>query len=211
MNKLPDIPADDGAGAGLAKALTDFLGQIPASDLPHHASPEASARRIGINAARKAAMTAGSLALPPGPMGWLTVLPELVAIWKIQAQMVSDIAATYGRHAVLGREQMLWCLFRHSAAQAFRGIVVHSGNRLLFRSLTHGALRQLIRKIGLRMTQRSIGRGLARWLPLLGAAGVAGFAMRDTRKVADNAIELFSHPLGQLESEPVSPATAADH
>ncbi|MHC1480864.1 hypothetical protein ACYJW8_11460 [Frateuria aurantia] len=201
------------ASLGFARILTDFLGKIPVSKLPSHASPEMVARQISRQAAHKAALTAGSLALPPGPIGWLTVLPELLAIWKIQAQMVSDIAATFGQHAELGREQMLWCLFRHSAAQAFRGIVVHSGNRLLFRSLTQGALQHLIRRIGVRLTQRSVGHGLARWLPLLGAAGVAGFALRDTRKVAATAIELFSGRFGQLETpaSATAPPAAGHH
>ena len=60
---------------------------------------------------------AGTLALPPGPLGWLTILPEMLAVWKIQSQMVADIAALYGQKSTLTEEQMVYCLFRHSAAQ----------------------------------------------------------------------------------------------
>jgi len=58
---------------------------------------------------------AGTLALPPGPLGWMTILPEMVGVWKIQAQMVADIAALYGKTATLTQEQMLYCLFKHTA------------------------------------------------------------------------------------------------
>jgi hypothetical protein len=58
-----------------------------------------AAREITRRAAATAAVTAGSLAIPPGPLAWLTIVPELVAVGKIQAQMVSDIAGVYGKTA----------------------------------------------------------------------------------------------------------------
>ena len=64
-----------------------------------------------------------SLALPPGPLGYVTILPDLVGIWRIQAQMVADMAGVYGQQAFLSREQMLYCLFRHAAAQAMRDVL----------------------------------------------------------------------------------------
>ena len=41
------------------------------------------------------------------------------------------------------------------------------------------------------MTQRVIGRGIARWIPVAGAAGVAGYAYGDTMRVAEPSTELF--------------------
>jgi uncharacterized protein (DUF697 family) len=181
-------PAEQGR---LVAAILDFASQIPGSQVHRGLHPEAQARELANQAARKAAITAGSLALPPGPLGWLTVLPELVAIWRIQAQMVSDIAAAYGQHASLGREQMLWCLFRHTAAQAFRDLVVRMGDRLLFRQLSATLAERVARRIGVSLSQRAVGAGISRWLPVIGAAGVGAYAWYDTRSVARTAIELF--------------------
>ena len=38
-------------------------------------------------------MTSSGLSLPPGPLGWLTLLPELRSLWQLQTQLVADIAA----------------------------------------------------------------------------------------------------------------------
>ncbi|MEO8778245.1 MAG: hypothetical protein ABI389_06190, partial [Rhodanobacter sp.] len=76
----------------ITAAILDFVSEVPASKLSDSADPASASRKLASRAAQRAALTAGSLALPPGPLGWLTLLPELVAIWKIQAQMVSDIA-----------------------------------------------------------------------------------------------------------------------
>lgn len=190
-SQLPAVIADHGR---VTQAILDFVSQIPDSTVPGAPDPEKEARRIASRAQQRAALTAGSLALPPGPLGWLTVLPEVIAIWKIQAQMVSDIAAAYGQHSELGREQMLWCLFRHTAAQAFRDLVVRVGDRLLFRRMTYAVVERIAKTVGIKVTQRAVGSGLSRWLPVVGAVGVGGYAYVDTGQVARTAIAMFGAP-----------------
>lgn len=200
-------PADQGR---LTAAILDFVSQIPSSQVAGGSHPDAQARELGRRAAQKAALTAGSLALPPGPLGWLTILPELVAIWRIQAQMVSDIAAAYGKQATLGREQMLWCLFRHTAAQAFRDLVVRMGDRLLFRQLSASLAERLARRIGVTLSRRALSRGVSRWLPVVGAAGVGAYAYYDTRHVARTAIELFGASEAVLDVGPATTVSPID-
>lgn len=176
----------------LGDAIVELLGHLPQTDESASMTPEARALAIADAAARKSALVAGTLALPPGPLGWLTVLPELYAIWKIQAQMIADIAGAYGRRWQLTREQMLFCLFRHSAAQAFRDIAVQVGERWLIRAVGSASMRTAARKIGVHLSERGIGRGISRWLPVVGAMGVGAYAWYDTRKVAQTAIDLFA-------------------
>jgi len=193
----------------VTQAILDFVSKVPASKIDGSADPDAEARRIGNAAARRAALTAGSLALPPGPLGWLTILPELTLIWKIQGQMVSDIAAAYGRHAELGREQMLWCLFRHTAAQAFRDVVVRMGDRLVFRRMSHGIAQRVAKQVGVKLTQRTVGEGISRWLPVVGALGVGAYAYYDTGHVASTAIALFSGDMEIADDVDAVATTAA--
>lgn len=177
----------------VAKAILEFVSRIPESDVPRIRGDAAEeCRRLAASAAQKAAITAGTLALPPGPLGWLTVLPELVAIWRIQGQLVSDIAAAYGKTPKLGREQMLWCLFRHTAAQAFRDVAIRVGDRLVFRTTATSVLQRLAGRIGVSVSKRAVGKGISRWLPVVGALGVGAYAYYDTGQVAKTAIDLFS-------------------
>jgi len=193
---------------GAAQAILDFVSKIPSSKEPTSKRPADEARRIANSAASKAGLTAGSLALPPGPLGWLTVLPELVMIWKIQAQMVSDIASTFGKEATLGREQMLYCLFRHTAAQAFRDVVIRMGDRLVFRRAGMAALERVAKNIGVNVSRRAVGKGISRWLPVVGALGVGAYAYYDTAQVAKTAIELFSGDI-DVEAVDVTPVAEA--
>lgn len=177
--------------ARIGDAIVELLGHLPDTSETASMTPEARAHAIADIAARKSALVAGTLALPTGPLGWLTVLPELFAIWKIQAQMVADISGTYGRRWQLTREQMLFCLFRHTAAQAFRDIIVRVGERWLVRVASLASIRAVARKVGVKLTQRGVRHGFARWLPIVGAMGVGAYAWYDTRHVARTAIDLF--------------------
>jgi len=196
--RAADIPGKDGrAGAShrIAEAIFDLIGKVPDSSEPPHANPLKRARSIANRKAASAALSAGSLALPPGPLGWLTILPELRTVWKQQAQMVADIAGSFGKRAALSREQMLYCLFRHIAPSAFRGVVDPVGDRIVISRVSPRALRAIVQKVGLRVTLRVLGKGVSRWVPIVGALGVGAYAYYDTGRVAETAMTLFAQEI----------------
>lgn len=184
------------AAEALATAALDVAGRIPSSAQPAAMQPLQAAQALTRAAASKAAMTSGTLALAPGPFGLLTVLPDLLAVWRIQSQLVSDIAAVYGQTGTLSREHMLYCLFKHSAAQAVRDLTVRAGERWLIRKASGALVQNIAKRIGVRLSQKVVGNGAARFFPVLGAVGVGAYAYYDTTKVAASAIALFEaeHP-----------------
>jgi hypothetical protein len=175
----------------IAQVIQDFISDIPSSSESLSADPLARCNSLRKRAAYKAALVSGSLSLPPGPFGMLTIIPDLLAVWKIQAQLVADIAAAFGKTATLTREQMLYCLFRHLASHVVRDLAVRVGEKILVRRASLRLLQQLLKKIGVIVTQRIAGRFVARWIPVLGALGVGAYAFYDTTQVGDTAIELF--------------------
>jgi|CXWL01.1.fsa_nt_gi hypothetical protein len=193
--------ARDPENPGMADRLLDLVGQIPKPRESKHDEPPTRARELAKQTALKTAAIAGTLALPPGIAGWITIAPEMYTVWKQQAQMVSDIAGAYGRTELLSREQMLYCLFGHTAAGAFRDLVLRAGERYLIRRAPVSALYAVVNKIAIRIAQRTVSRAVTRWIPLVGAIGVAGYIYVDTGKVADTAIALFSADV-QIEALP---------
>ena len=175
-------------------ALEDVVSGVPTTRERAVDQPAVVARKLARKAAARAAALSGALALPPGVLGMLTVLPDLIAIWRIQAQMVADIAGLYGKHFQLTRTHMVYCLFRHAATQFTRDVVVRAGERLLIRQLSGGALRSVLASVGITVTQRIAGTAASRWVPVLGAAAVAGYAYYDTLQVAKTAIRMLETP-----------------
>lgn len=175
----------------LADAILALVVQVPASDEPTQQQPAERAHAIARATARKASLLAGSLSLPPGWLGWVTVLPEMVGVWKLQAQMVADIAAVYGQHHTLGREHLLYCLFKQLSAQLFRDIAVRMGERMVVRPTTFKVLQTLAQKLGGMLAVAALRKGASRFVPLLGAVSVGAYAYYDTLQVAHNAVALF--------------------
>ncbi len=180
-----------GHASTVSNLLLDLVAQIPSSDEPVSDDPRKRARAIVSVAAMKAAAISGSLSLPPGPLGMATILPELIAVWRLQQAMVADIAAAFGKTSLLRKETMIFCLFKHGGAALMKDLVVRVGNRYLVRRAAARAVQDALQKIGIRVSRGVIGKGMARWLPLLGAVGVAGYAYYDTTQVAATAIEFF--------------------
>ncbi len=199
--QLP-IPAGERDGARRSSGETnDVAGMIERViadvPLPHtHAVSDAArqAERLAREAAQKAAVLSGSLALPPGPLGMLTVLPDLYLIWKVQRQMVADIFALHGRTAELTKTHMLYCLFRHMASHVLRDVVVRAGQRAVVAQLSASALASALRSIGVSVTQRVAGTAASRWVPIAGAAAVGAYAYWDTLQVAKTARRLLEAP-----------------
>lgn len=197
----------------VAQQILDFLSDIPPSREQPLEQPRARVEAIALAARRKAFLASSSLALPPGPIGWLTVLPELVAIWKIQAQMVADVAAVHGRHTTLTREQMLYCLFRHAAAQAVRDLAVRAGQRWVVHAATTHTIRSVAHRVGVKLSERALGSSLARMLPVAGALGVGAYAWYDTRQVARTAVAMFSRDVEFIPADRSAqvPARRVEH
>jgi len=171
--------------------ILDVLARIPATEESRAATPFTRARAIAKGAALKSATVSGSLSLPPGPAGLLTIIPDLAMVWKIQSQMVADIAGAFGKRSYLGKEQMVYCLFRHAAAQTVRGLVIRTGERILLEKAPAHAAAAAVKKLGPSLAGRIAGRGLSRWLPVAGAVGVGAYAYYDTMRVATTTIDLF--------------------
>lgn len=179
----------------LSDAILEMVLSVPSSQERTREQPQDRAHQVARSASRTASVISGSLSLPPGLLGWVTVVPELIGVWRVQAQMVSDIAAIYGKHQTLGREQMLYCLFKHMSAQMFRDVVVRVGERVIVREASMQFLQTAAKKVGVIITRSVIRKGAARFVPLLGAVTVGAYAYFDTMQVAKTAMELFAHDL----------------
>ena len=186
---LVPVPQDAMPGV-LERIITD----VPLPRVHVHDGVASTAAEVMHSAARRAALVSGSLALPPGPLGMATVMPDLYLIWKIQRQMVADLFALHGRSAELTRTHMLYCLFRHAASHVVRDVAVRAGQRFVIREMTAGALRSALGTLGMVVTRRAAGNAAGRWIPALGAAAVASYAYWDTLQVAKTARRLLEPP-----------------
>jgi len=175
--------------------LFKVINEIPSSAEKRSSDGVLRARKLTAEASLRAAAISGALALPTGPLGWLTILPDLAAIWRLQAQLVADIGAVFGKRGKLTEESIIYCLFRHAAAQAVRDLVTRMGERLVLQRFSLRVAENVLRRIGVKVVHRVARRGLWRLLPAIGALAVAGYAYYDTEQVGQTAIEFFTEDI----------------
>lgn len=186
--------------------LLDLVSSIPVSGEIPRDSPLFRAEQIIRESCRRAALCSAGCAVLPGPLGYVSIIPDLLKVWKIQRQMVSDIASLYGKSAVLTREMMLYCLFRHGAGIAGRDLVVRAGSRLLVKQLSSRALQNTLQKVGLTVTRRAVGAACSRWAPLAGSALMGGYSYWDTKRVGKTVLETFAREIALGAAPGESPA-----
>ena len=171
--------------------LFDIITEIPGSLYSPIQKPDEKVKLLSQRAAWKSATVSTSLSIPAGITGILTAIPDIAAIWKIQAQLVADIAASYGKLALLSQEAMIWCLFRHSAAQLLRDVAVRTGSRIVVQKLSTTAVKALLAKVGTKVSSKFLGKTLLRAIPAIGALGNGIYAYMDTCEVGKTAAAYF--------------------
>lgn len=187
----------------ILRMLEDLATSIPHSEEPLSSNPMDRASHIVRVAGLKAGAMSAGLAIPPGPLGLLTVIPDLMQVWQIQRQMVADIAACFGKSAQLNRQMMVYCLFRHGAAMLARDILARVGERIVVKGASLRTIQKLLQKVSIQVTQKAVGKTLSRWLPIAGPILIGGYSLMDTRKVGKTAIDTFSRDI-EVEAEVVT-------
>jgi hypothetical protein len=171
--------------------LAELISDVPTTAEQQTSNAFTRARELIADASVKAAGISGTIALQATPSAWPVIISELAAIWRLQAQMVADVGAAFGKNGRLTEESIVYCLFRHTAAQFVRELVTG----VVERRKSHNSSRatdSALEKIGTEILQRITRRKSSRWLPVLGALAVAAYAYYDTDQVGQTAIEFFS-------------------
>lgn len=202
MPETPDInhalahPAQQTVLSLLEKLVTN----VPLSREAVSNTPEERARDIVRVAGIKAGAVSATLAFAPGPMGILTIIPDLKKVWDIQQQMVADIAACYGKSAQLNQQMMVYCLFRHGAAMLARDILIRVGERMILKQGSLRVIQKILQRVTIHLTQKAISKSISRWVPIIGPIVTGGYSCLDTRSVGKTAIETFSREI-EIEVE----------
>ncbi len=167
------------------------MAEVPKSKHKAVTNPDQQSELIIRRASKKAGLLSAGLSIPVGPLGLLTIIPELVGVWKLQKQMVADIAAVYGNKEEVGREQMLYCLFRYSAAHVVADVTSKSAERLLLNRMSQASFDHAVGKVSLHIGNSLTLRMSRIVLPLVGAIFLGLYSHNDTMKVGKTAKFLF--------------------
>lgn len=178
----------------LALSLQQAVGEPPTATLAPGTSKEAIPGLIKKASAQTASISA-TLALPGGFTGLLTMAPEIYSIWRIQAQLIANIAYIHGKASLVTREQMLWCMFRQVGYGVVKEFVFQRGSVFVVKKMQDATFQQALQKLGLAMLSKQSVRFAGKIIPLLGSVSAGTLSYYDTKRTAVRAMKLYSSPM----------------
>ena len=183
-----------GLRESIRKSIQDLISKVPESTVEIGPDRRAQILELRRQASWKAAAVSGALALPGGPFFLITLIPDLALVWRIQAQLVADIARVHGKSDRVSAEVILYCLFEQGDL-GLGDIVIRVGERYLVRRNSQRFAQKIGEKLGTRFLRKILGKRAAAILPILGAAAIARYARKDTLQVGEIADEIFSREI----------------
>lgn len=130
--------------------------------------------------------------LPPGPIGMITIIPELIALTKIQINLVYKIAKYYEKEQKVTPTIILHILATAMGIVLGRNLLRKMGTRIIVKALSSRAIQKVAQKLGMTIATRVIARIGGRWIPIVTAPIFAYFSKSQTRRIGEAAIAVFS-------------------
>lgn len=149
-----------------------------------------------IQKASWSAFTVSTLsALPPGPIGWLTILPEIIAVTKIQINLIYKIAEYYNKRPVINSTMVMLIFANEAGVNIGKKVLTRVGRKVIIRALGSKAIRPIAQKIGARIGTKITSRLVGRWIPVIIAPIFGAFSKSMTTKIGEEAIALFQEDI----------------
>lgn len=130
----------------------------------------------------------------------LTSVPETLMIIRNQLSMIYDISVALNKSHHMNKELMIY-IFSSAESKGLLSMVSHSHDKLTIRKVSLNVFEALIGRIGLRITQNLLKRGLAKFIPMAGAVVMAGWSRMTTKEIGKKAADILSKDIEISDDE----------
>jgi uncharacterized protein (DUF697 family) len=170
--------------------ILNTLGPDP-GEITVDGSPQKMIRK----ASRAAFLISTGAGIPSGPVGLATIVPEIVAITRLQINLILRVAKFYQQEAKVNKTIILTVLGVAMGVVLKHALINKVGARIIVKSLSAEGAKRITREIGEKFAVGLLKRGIGRWIPLMLAPIFGYLSLSMTRKVGREAESLFSHEL----------------
>jgi len=187
----------DGKGSWLLDLLLKFKpdpGPIDIDEVPE---------TLISNAAWQAFAISTISSIPPGPVGMLTILPEVIAVTRLQVQLIFKIARYYEKETLVNRTIVALILGNAAGIATGRLLLKMPEGKIIIRRVAELGLQNFVARLGAKIMGRVIARIPGRWIPFLLSPVFGMMSKTATEKIGWEAVAIFSHDL-EFEEEKAS-------
>jgi hypothetical protein len=162
---------------------------------PDEITVDGSPQKMIRKASRAAFLISTGAGIPTGPVGLATIIPEVIAITKLQINLIFKVAKFHQQEAKVNKTIILAVLGVAVGVVLKHALINKVGTRVIVKSLSAEGAKRITREIGEKFAAGLLKRGLGRWIPLMLAPVFGYLSLSMTRKIGREAESLFSHEL----------------
>lgn len=159
----------------------------------NHIPTQADVGKIIDDYAVKNMLISGGASLVPGPWGLIAVLPEIALVINNQLKMIYDIGVANGKKDLLDKD-LLVIVFATAVCTGGIAYITISGGRVMVKRVSLRVFQQIIEMTAGKITQRLIKSAVSKWIPLVGAAVMAGWSYHSTYEIGRKAVMIMEKP-----------------
>jgi uncharacterized protein (DUF697 family) len=141
---------------------------------------------------KKAFAVSFAAAVPPGFLGWATLIPELITITKIQINLIHAIAKYYGQEEKLNPVLLSIIFSTALGLELGKGILQKAGAELIISKMSSELFKPIIERISVKTLTRLLEKIPSRWIPLMTAPIFGTWSAMNTKAIGYAADKLFS-------------------
>jgi hypothetical protein len=180
-------------GSWFERILKNVLNTLGPN--PDEIKVDGTSQKMIRKASRAAFLISTGAGIPTGPMGLATIVPEVVALIKLQINLIFKVAKFHQQEAKVNKTIILTVLGVAMGVVLKHALINKVGTRLIVKSLSAEGAKRITMEIGEKFATGLLKRGLGRWIPLMLAPVFGYLSLSMTRKVGREAESLFSHEL----------------
>ena len=162
---------------------------------PDEITVDGSPQKMIRKASRAAFLISTGAGIPTGPVGLATIIPEVIAITKLQINLIFKVAKFHQQEAKVNKTIILAVLGVAVGVVLKHALINKVGTRIIVKSLSAESAKRITREIGEKFAAGLLKKGLGRWIPLMLAPVFGYLSLSMTRKIGREAESLFSHEL----------------
>lgn len=140
----------------------------------------------------QAAFISASSNLIPSYWGHFASLGEMYILLKLQSRMIKDIAIIFGKEKDLNKDLLLYCLFKNSHPELWKGFIRFIGTRIILKPTSYSIFVQIIKNLQPRLGLKLESSSWKRFSSFFGILSLSSISYLDTKIVGHTAVQIFS-------------------
>lgn len=130
--------------------------------------------------------------LPPAPWSFASIVPEFLAVSRLQMELIHRLAKAHGQEGRLSGPLRAYVVGHAFGLKLAGSLARHEGAALMAARIAEPVLGKVYRMLGVKLVRQTLVRSLGRWIPVVVAPLFGELSRRTTLKIGQVANDLFA-------------------